>query len=121
MQLKVKATNISLSPEISEYLDKRLRTVEKFVSDYQETTLIEAELGKTTAHHQTGNIFRAEINLSIEGKLFRAAQEASDLYSAIDAVKDEIIETLRGFKDKKSSLAKRTGQRLKYFLRKFYK
>lgn len=121
MKQKIKATNITLTPEISEYLNKRLLGIEKLLSPNDGSVFMEVELGKTTAHHQTGNIFRAEVNLQVSGKLLRAVSEKDDLNTAIDEVREEITRELRSLKGKRFSLLKRGGQRIKNFLRKFYK
>ena len=121
MNKKIKATGINLNPEIEIYLDERLQTIDKMVGSSGQNILCEIELGKTTAHHQTGDIFRAEINLSVGGDQFRAEAESSDLNSAIDKMKDEIANALRSFKGKRQSLVKRGGARIKELLREFYK
>jgi ribosomal subunit interface protein len=121
MKLNIKATNIALTPEISDYLDKRLQGIEKFLPEDQESFTVNVELGKTTEHHQTGDIFRAEITIYIGGRNFRAVSENIDLYSAIDDMKDEIGRGLSSNKEKKISLLRRGGQRLKSIIRRFYR
>ena len=121
MRRKIKTTNVSLSQNVEEYLDKRLEAIEKLVDPENPTLLVEVELGKTTKHHQSGDIFRAELNLTIDGNSFRAVSEKGDLNSAIDEMRDEIINELRSYKGKRQSLVKRSGARIKALLRKFYK
>ena len=110
-----------MSPNIEEYLDKRLEAVEKLIDPENPTLLVEVELAKTTKHHQSGDIFRAELNLTIDGNSFRAVSEKADINSAIDEMKDEIVNELRSYKGKRQSLVKRSGARIKALLRKFYK
>lgn len=121
MRKKIKTTNITLTPETEEYLDKRLEAIEKLVDPNNPTLLVEIELAKTTKHHQSGDIFRAEINLTIDGNSFRAVSEKEDINSAIDIMKDEIVNELRSYKGKNQSLIKRSGAKIKELLRKFYK
>ena len=85
---KIKTTNIILDSNIEDYLDKRLEALEKFVDSSNPTFLAEVELGRTTKHHQSGDIFRAEINITIDGNAFRAVSERPDLMTAIDDMKD---------------------------------
>jgi ribosomal subunit interface protein len=120
MQIKTKATNIVLNSEIEDYLSKKIDSVSKILTD-NDNLLFEVELGRTTNHHQTGDIFRAEINLSFDGNHFRAESENADLYSAIDEARDDISNALRSFKNKKKTWVKRSGAKLKDFIRKFYK
>lgn len=121
MRRKIKTTNISLSPSIEDYLDKRLGAIEKLIDTNNPTLLADIELGRTTKHHQSGDIFRAELNLTIDGDSFRAVSEKADLNSAIDEMKDEIVNELRSYKGRRQSLIKRSGARIKALLRKFYK
>ena len=65
MQIKIKATNLALTPSISDYAKKRVEMLEKFIAEGSENALIKVEVGKTTQHHKRGEIFRAEINASI--------------------------------------------------------
>ncbi|MDO8492258.1 MAG: ribosome-associated translation inhibitor RaiA [bacterium] len=121
MTINIKGTAIVLTPEISNYLRKRLEAIEKFLPKEGDAFIADVELGKTTNHHQTGDIFRAEINVHIGGKAFRAVSEKQDLYSAIDDMKDQIGRELASFKGKRLSIIRRSGQRLKNLLRKFYR
>ena len=121
MKYKIKATGINLSGDINDYLDKRLQSIEKLIDINNPTLLVEVELGRTTRHHQSGDFFRAEINLSIDGRSFRAVSEKESLDSAIDEIRDEMANVLRSYKGKQQSLFKRSGARIKEVLRKFYK
>ncbi len=120
MKINLKGTAVELTPEISAYLQKRLKGVEKFLPK-GDAFITDVELAKTTNHHHTGDIFRAEINVHIGGKSFRAISEGQDLYSAIDSMKDQITRELSSYKEKRLSLLRRSGQRLKNLLRKFYR
>lgn len=59
------------------------------------------EVGKITEHHKKGNIFRAEVNLTLPGSMLRAEEESDDLYAALDLVHDELKRQIISFKDKK--------------------
>jgi ribosomal subunit interface protein len=121
MRLNIKATSITLSPELRDYLEKRVEALGKMIDLSNPTLLIECEVAKTTGHHQSGDIFRAEINVSYEGEQWRAVSENSDIYSAIDEMRDEIIEALRSYKGKKRSLLRRSQAQVKGFIKKFYR
>src|SRR3989344_5154226 len=81
MRLNTKATNITLTPDIQEYLEKRVEAIGKIIDLNNSTLLIETELARTTEHHQSGDIFMAEINLTYEGEHFRAVSETCDIVS----------------------------------------
>lgn len=116
MKIQTKATNITLTPEISAYLEKKLAALEKFVAG-QEEVIIDVELGKTTNHHQTGDIFKAEFTLHQRGGTLRAVSETVDLYAAIDQAKDELADTLKTTKAKRRHLVRRGALKLKNMLK----
>jgi ribosomal subunit interface protein len=112
MKINIKTTNITLTPAISEYADKRFQKITEFLNN-DPSVQCDVELGRTTEHHQKGEIFRAEIHIVAAEKNVYASAEKSDLYSAIDAVRDEILFELRAHKGKKVSLLRRSGARVK--------
>ena len=117
MKKNIKATNIELTQAITDYLDKRFDTFDKFISADDESVLCDIEVGKTTHHHKSGDIFRAEVNLHIPGKDFYASSKKEDLYSAIDEVKDEITRAIKSHKSKNTTLARKGALRFKNILR----
>lgn len=118
MQFSTKATNIELSQAIDDYLDKKLSVLDKHIDSSDESANAQIELEKTTEHHRSGDIFRAEINLHIAGKNMRVDETAGDLYSAIDSMKDGIARELTSYKKKKRTWVRRGAQRLKTILRR---
>src|SRR3989344_1866307 len=117
MEIKIKQTNIVLTPDIAEYLDKKLQILEKFVDPNDTTALCEVEIGKSTEHHQTGAIFFMEINLTLAGKQFRAVAQGETPAVAIDAVKDELALELGRDKKKVLTMTRRSGAAVKAMLR----
>ncbi len=118
MKLNIKTTNIEMTQSIRDYLDKRLVAFEKFIQG-EEAIMVDVEVGRTTRHHKQGDIFRAEINLHGKGHNLRAVSEKEDLYSAIDEARDEMVRELTAEKDKRTSLMRRGGLKLKNMLRGF--
>jgi len=112
MNIRIKATNVSLSPAISAYVDKRLGKLSKLIGG-DPSIMCDVELGKTSEHHQKGDIFRAEIHIVGAGLDSYASAEAEDLYAAIDDVRDEIMRDLRAKKGKRLSYVRRSGARVK--------
>lgn len=110
MKTIIKGIHMEVTPAIQEYLEKRLLGVEKFLSD---TALIEAELGRTSSHHRSGDIFKVVINVKIDGDLVRAVSERDDLYTAIDDAREELKDILSSRKDKKQTLWRKGHQKVK--------
>lgn len=121
MKTNLKGTGLTISSEVSNYLDKRLEGIEKFLPVDGGGLVVDVELGKTTNHHNAGEIFRAEINIHIGGRSFRAVSEREDLLAAIDEMKDEITRELSSHKEKRISLVRRGGQKLKEMIKGLYR
>jgi len=77
----------------------------------------DVEVGKRSEHHQSGDIYRAEVNITEDGKLFRAEATGESINAAIDKVRDEMEKQLRRHKKKKDSLLRRGGARVKGMLK----
>lgn len=112
MKTNIKTSNITLTPSISDYVDKRLQKIVKIIGD-DETVQCDVELGRTTHHHHKGEIFRAEIHLVGSGRNIYASSEKTDLYSAIDEVQSQILAEINAHKNKKISLVRRGGAKVK--------
>ncbi len=118
MQIKIKAVNIELTSAISAYVDEKIKSVEKFAIVHDdEEILVEVEVGKTTKHHNSGDIFRVEVGMRVRGKHFRAVSEKSDLYAAIDDVRNELVRELNSFKGRERTMMRRGAGMIKNLLR----
>lgn len=116
MNTNIKATNMELTSAISDYANKRLLGIEKFVKDGEEM-IAYIEVGKTTNHHKQGDVFRAEFNIEISGTKFYTFSEKEDLYEAIDDAKKEIIRQITSNKDRRQTLFKRGAKSVKKMLK----
>jgi ribosomal subunit interface protein len=110
MNITLKATGIELTDAITEYSDKKVRTLEKYLKQPTDAYIARVEVGKTTNHHKEGAIFKAEIHLSGNGINIYAVKEAEDLYAAIDLVQGEAARELQSGKGRHIRLM-RKGQR----------
>jgi len=116
MRINIKGTGISLTPAISEYVEKKINMIQKFLGDGNEI-LVNVEVGKTTKHHKSGDFFRAEIRVTANGQTYYAVSETEDLYASIDEVKDEIVHEMTSKRKKAMRLFRRGGAKIKELLR----
>lgn len=102
MTVQIKATNIELTEAIKEYVNQKIDMLQKFVSseNARGAVRVHMEVERTTDHHKKGNIFRAELQMQVNGVLLRVEKSTDDLYKAIDKVKDEMARQLSRRKDK---------------------
>lgn len=116
MKINIKATNMDLTDAISDYVNKRLETIEKFVKKDEEIKGY-VEVGKTTNHHNKGDIFKAEFDIEIKGENYFTVSEKEDLYSAIDEAKNEVVSKIIHNRDRKKTLFKRGAISVKKMLK----
>jgi len=119
MNIKIQGTRIELTPEIKNYVEKKLEAVGKLVDSSDETVLYEVEVGKTTEHHEKGDVYRAEVHLRKKGGNLYAAAHAEDIFAAIDKIKDEISHALSSDKEKKETLIRKGQAQIKKWLKRF--
>lgn len=123
MQIKLRTTNFNLTPAIDDYVSKKISHLEKFINPdgtvLSHEILCEVEIGKTTEHHKSGDIFRAEVNIKCPGmEQIYAVAEESDLYAAIDIVRDEAEREIISRKQKRWALLRKGGIRIKELLKR---
>lgn len=110
MNIIIKGSHIEISPAIEAYVTKKLKTLEKLVDA---DSRVQADLGKISNHHKSGDIFKAEFNVYSHGKSSHLTAEDHDLYAAIDKAQDELFDVLAAKKDKKQTLWRRGAQTIK--------
>lgn len=115
--IKIKGTNLELTPQIREYLQQRLEDIDKFLANVGGTQQAEIELAKTTEHHQRGRIYKAEIMISLKGETIRAESKKENIHQAIDDVKDDITREIRKYKEKRSTQSRKKARFFKKLIR----
>ena len=113
---KITTSGIELSSKIEEYIDKKIATINKFVED-TEAAQVNIRIGKTV-HHQKGDVFSAEMDISFGKNYFRAEAQAGDLFSAIDIAKDDLTNDIAKSKSKHQKLFKRGHQKIKDIIKR---
>ena len=109
-----KQTNVTIDDHLPDLIEQKLITLEKFIGEAP--SLCEVEFERVT-HQQTGDVHRIEVNLTVNGKLYRAEATSDTFEKAIDEVRGELDNELRRARDKDGTLLKRGGRRLKELLR----
>jgi len=115
MNIRIQGPHLPLTPAIEEYVLKRISPLEKLVGD--PSVLCEIELAKTTNHHKSGEIFKAEINMILPEKHIYLVSEKEDLYQAIDDLREQLDQTLSSQKEKRVTLFRKGALRIKEILK----
>ena len=118
MKCNIQATGFELTPAIKDYATSKLASTTKFLGKVNQGTITcSVELERTTSHHTKGEIYRAEVNMSVEGVMHRSETSSTDLYAAIDLLRDELARKIKSEKGKSESIFKRGARAVKSILK----
>ena len=101
MNINIHAKNLELNPPLRAFIEEKMADLEHLIGD-SGPSQVQVEVGIPSQHHNSGDIYYAEVNLNIAGKLLRAESKNFDLHSAIVDVKDELKVQIKKFKEKLS-------------------
>ncbi|MCF7831737.1 MAG: ribosome-associated translation inhibitor RaiA [Candidatus Pacebacteria bacterium] len=113
MNINIKTTSIELTADLKAYVEKRVESLSKIIDISHPTAVIRVEVGKTTEHHRSGDIYRAEFHVRVEGVEYYASSERDELYTAIDETRDELLRQARKKKGRMHDLFERGARSLK--------
>ncbi len=111
MNIQIKSTSLNLSPEMRDSIESKIGEIAKYITDPNDTDEARVEVARTTFHHQTGDIYRAEINLKLPGSLLRAEASRGDIMTAVHEAKEELLREVKKYKDSQIT-KRRRGERL---------
>ena len=122
MEIHFKSSHIKdaqdeITPEITAFAERKLIALKKYLNKVDGVTQVYVELGKITEAHQTGNVWRAQINLDSKGKRYHADATGEHMKTAVEAAIGEIEASLRKAKQRGESMLKRGGTVLKAIIR----
>jgi len=113
--INFKATNADVSDHLKDITENKLSTLEKFVGEAP--AVCDVEFERITNHHQNGNIHRVEVNLELNGKLYRAEATEETFEKAIDEVRADLEHELHSRQGKRETMVLRGARRMKEMMR----
>jgi ribosomal subunit interface protein len=121
MKITIKATKIELTPEIKEFLEDQINSLEKFAKGIFGEKYYDGFFGKGKPKAEARveikgkerGFYYVECNLSFPKKLIRAESLKKDLKSAIYEVKDELKRGIKEYRQKFFAKFKRGARKLK--------
>jgi putative sigma-54 modulation protein len=116
MKINIKATGIELTPAISDYAQRKISSLDKYFIENPDA-LAQIEVGRNTQHHKSGEVYKAEVHITGSGFDLYAVSESTDLYAAIDMVKDEISREVTSHKGKREALTRRGARFVKNMMK----
>lgn len=112
--INFKVTNAEVDDSLKSLVEQKLTSLNKYIAS--DSVICDAEFEKVSPQ-QNGNVHRMEINLTVNGQLYRAEATMDSFEKAIDEVRDELDKRLRRSNSKKESLFKKGGRKIKEMLR----
>ncbi|MBU2101546.1 ribosome-associated translation inhibitor RaiA [Patescibacteria group bacterium] len=102
MNIDINSLGIDLTEPLKVYIYEKIGGLDKYLQQYNPESLqVDVEVSRTTAHHKHGDVFYAEVNLGLPGKMLRATQTTPDIRVSIDKVKDILQREIRKYKDQR--------------------
>lgn len=116
MRKNIQGINIELTNSIQDYVYKKLESLEKKIDPLDESAFADIMLSKTAGRHNLPDLYSVEINLHVSKKYLGVCTTGETIYASIDKMKDEIEREYGDYKNKKESIVKRSGAKIKRML-----
>jgi len=113
MNIQFNSVNYELTLDEATVYEDKFRKLEKYGGKGDKEFHLHVSLGKSSEAHQHGGIWFAEGDITLNGKKYFANATKESLREAVDAVLAELSRELSNAKDKRGSLIKRGGSRIK--------
>jgi ribosomal subunit interface protein len=113
MQVNIKTTNLEITPEIKKVIEEKISPLDRFVSTVKMPLEAFVEVGLVSRHHRKGDVFYAEANIDLPGKIVRSEAKEDNLFKAINVVKDELQLLLKKYVKKQVAKKEKSAQALK--------
>lgn len=117
MKITVKAPHHDLNEAMQNLVEDKFSALDKLVAHATSPVTLSCEIDESIAVERSGAKYRAEGNLMVDGKLFRAEANSETLEGAVDRVRDGLARELDSAQGKKRGLLKRGGAAIKKMLR----
>ena len=91
MKITIKSS-IQLTPALEAYIENKFAPLAKFVKHLEEMseTELRLEIGRTSRHHNKGEVFVAVVDLRLPKKILRAEEYAENIRDAINQAKNTL-------------------------------
>ncbi|KPJ55294.1 hypothetical protein AMJ47_00230 [Parcubacteria bacterium DG_72] len=117
MKTTIRAKNLSLNQKLRDYVEEKIgEEVEKLLKHERPPIEAAVELIRVTKHHKKGDIFRAEVQVSLHGHKVISEAPGESIEQAIDKVKDELEREIKRHRNKEKDIGRKGGRFLKKLL-----
>jgi len=111
MKIDIKATQFEFTPAVKAYVEDKIGGLQKFIDrwDLEGNVEVRVEVERITHHHHKGEVFRAEANMRLPGKVLRAEDTDVDMYISVDHMREKLQGEILKYKDITLSREKKEG------------
>ena len=109
--INYKFNDLNEAQALTEVLELKFTSLEKYLHD-DEAIKCDVEFQRV-APQKNGSVFQVEVNLTVQGTLFRAVATEESFEKAIDEVRAELDKELRTAKEKQETKDKQAGREMK--------
>jgi ribosomal subunit interface protein len=106
--INFKFNDLEEAQSLADLAEQKMSSLEKYIHN-DDNGVCDFEFSKIAAQ-QNGQVYKVDVNLSIEGTLYRAEAIEDNFEKAIDEVRAELDKEMRRAKDKQVTLDKQAGR-----------
>ena len=119
METRIKANDYQLTPNVSDYIDERMRAIERLLGSDSGHARAELTVGRASGKSRHGDyMWFAEIDVRAPGGIHAHASNHEDtVNAAVDRAKEEILTQLRKGKQFHRRWIRKTGSAIKGLMR----
>jgi len=99
LEIEIFAKNMEVTDRISEYVNKKVSKLDRYLASIDETRV---DLAYLKSARSASDRQVAQITIRGKGFILRSEERADDLFAAIDAAVDKIQRQIRRFKGKRN-------------------
>lgn len=116
MKIDITGIGIELTPALKEYIEERIGGLSHIIGTEGSPATALVEVGRSTRHHEHGQVMFARVNVHLGGKIIRAEAETQDVRAAVDETRQELHNEILKFKGKRKTLFRRGARSIKKLL-----
>jgi putative sigma-54 modulation protein len=112
MKITIMGSKLELTESLKTYVEGKLKPLGTLVKrvDAEGAVDMKVEVGRTTRHHKHGEVFKAEVNLSLPNAMLRAEEFDETIRAAVDKVKAKLRGEILKYKAKNETRTRAAGQ-----------
>ena len=116
MRITIRGKDLEVTPPLREYIESKVvLPVSRLIKNVKtsELPIIDIEVGRTSRHHQKGEVYHVRADLHFNSVFAHAEIEHGDVRTACDLLRDELKREIVTRKERAIALHKRDARRVK--------